>query len=185
MSKLLPNEKTTFRLVTVVSAVVLLLVLFLNRRVFPRPDATPEIVYILPALNAIINGTCFVLLLVSFYFVRKKRIDIHKKLNLTAFFLSAIFIVSYITYHYFAEETHFPKDNPLRGFYLFILITHIILSAAVLPMVLLSFYYGLKMDIKKHRRITRFSLPIWLYVTLSGVIAYLMISPYYPHHFMK
>ncbi|MBS1765412.1 MAG: DUF420 domain-containing protein [Bacteroidetes bacterium] len=183
MTKLLLGEKTIFRIVTAVTAIVLLLVLFLNRRVFPRPDATPEIIYVLPLMNAFINATCFILLLVSFYFIRKKRIDLHKKINLTAFFLSAIFIVSYITYHYFAEETHFPKENPLRGFYLFILITHIILSAAVLPLVLLSFYYGLKMDVKKHKRITRFSLPIWLYVTLTGVIAYLMISPYYPHHF--
>lgn len=182
MTKLFQNEKATFRLITAVSAIVLLLVLLLNRKVFPRPDATPGYIYILPPLNALINATVFIMLLVSFYFIRIKRIDLHRKLNLTAFFLSAIFIVSYITYHYFAEETHFPKDNPLRGLYLFVLISHILFSALVLPLVLLSFYYGLKNEVIKHKRVTRFALPIWLYVTLTGVITYLMISPYYPHH---
>ena len=173
------NEKLVFRIVTVVSIFVFVLVLLLNRKIFPRPDVVPYFVRFLPVLNAFINGTCFVLLLLSFYFIKQKKIEIHKRINLTAFFLSSLFIITYVTYHYLANETRFPEGNPLRTLYLFILVTHIILAAAVLPMVLLSFYYGLKLDVKKHRRIVRFSFPIWLYVTLTGVIVYLMISPYY------
>ncbi len=180
MNKLIQNEKSVFRLVTIVSILVFILVILLNRKIFPRPDIMPEFVQYLPGLNAFINGTCFILLLISFYFIRKKRIDLHKKINLTAFLLSAVFIVSYVLYHYLADETKFPSDHPLRTLYLFILFSHIILAAVVLPMVLLSFYYGLKMDVKKHRKITRFSYPVWLYVTLTGVIVYLMIAPYYP-----
>ncbi len=182
MLKAFSNEKSTFRLIMGVSVVVFILVLLLNRKIFPRPDVPPSFVFYLPALNAFINGACFILLLLSFYFIKQKRIDMHKKINLTTFFLSAVFLVSYVLYHYFADETKFPADHPLRGLYLFILVSHIILAALVLPLVLLSFYYGLKMDVAKHRKITRFSFPIWLYVTLTGVIVYLMISPYYPFH---
>jgi putative membrane protein len=79
-----------------------------------------------------------------------------------------------------AEETKFPLDNPLRTTYLTILISHIILAAGVLPMILLSFYYGLTNQVVRHRKLVRFSFPIWLYVTVTGVIVYFMISPFYP-----
>ena len=173
------KEKIIFRIITAVSVFVFLLVLLLNRKIFPRPDVVPYFVRFLPLLNAFINGTCFILLLLSFYFIKQKKIETHKKINLTAFFLSSLFILSYVTYHYLADETRFPEGNPLRTVYLFILITHIILAAIVLPLVLISFYFGLTMQVKKHRKITRWSFPIWLYVTATGVIVYLMISPYY------
>ena len=79
-----------------------------------------------------------------------------------------------------AVETRLPEDNPLRPWYLTLLISHIVLAALVLPMVLMSFYYGLKMETQKHRKLVRFAFPIWLYVTASGVLVYLMISPFYP-----
>jgi putative membrane protein len=78
-----------------------------------------------------------------------------------------------------AQETSYPHDNPMRPVYLTILISHIILAALVLPMVLMSFYYGLLMDVAKHRKLVRFAYPIWLYVTVTGVVVYLMISPFY------
>ncbi|HNB13333.1 MAG TPA: DUF420 domain-containing protein [Bacteroidia bacterium] len=179
MKQILMNEKLTFRVVAIISVVVLGMVMLLSQKVLPRPETPPEFTKYLPGLNALVNGTCFILLLISFYFIKKKRIDIHKKINLLTFLLSAVFIVSYFLYHYLAEETKYPVDHPLRGVYLFILASHIILAAIVMPLVLLSFYYGLKMDVRKHRKLTRFSFPIWLYVTLTGVIVYLMISPYY------
>ena len=175
------SEKGVFRIVTVLSVIVFLAVLILNKKIIPRPDAVPGFVYSLPALNAFINGTCSILLIVSYFQIRSKNIVLHKRLNLTTFFLSCLFLISYITYHWLADETKFPADNPLRPVYLIILISHIILAALVLPLVLISFYYGLKNDIAKHRRITRFSFPIWLYVAVTGVIIYLMISPYYQH----
>ena len=78
-----------------------------------------------------------------------------------------------------ANETSFPAENSMRSIYLTILISHIILAACVLPLILLSFYYGLQMNVEKHKKIVRFTYPIWLYVTVTGVIVYAMISPYY------
>jgi putative membrane protein len=116
----------------------------------------------------------------SFNAIKKRNIAKHKKINLITFFLSALFLISYVTYHWMSNETKFPIDNPLRPLYLGILISHIILAAVVLPLVLISFWYGLTNQVAKHRKITRFAFPIWLYVTTTGVIVYLMISPYYP-----
>jgi putative membrane protein len=171
------NEKKIFRIILSVSIVVFLAIIILSR--LPKSDHIPSFVPFLPKLNAILNGTCSILLITSLYFIKQKRIAIHKKLNITAFVLSSVFLVSYITFHSFGVETKFPADNSLRPVYLFILITHIFLAAIVLPLVLVSFYFGLTMQVKKHRRITRWSFPVWLYVTVTGVIVYLMISPYY------
>ncbi len=173
------NDKLVFRFVLGVSIAVFALVVCLNQKIIPAPETIPGFVKTLPLLNALINGTCSILLLLSLYFIKKKRIDIHKRINLTAFVLSSLFLVSYVLFHFFAKETKFPSDNPMRPVYLIILISHIILAALVLPLVLLSFYHGLKNNVATHRKLVRFSYPIWLYVTITGVIVYLMISPYY------
>jgi putative membrane protein len=180
------SDKGVFRLVMSVSGIVFVAVIILNKKILPVPEIIPDFVYKLPKLNAMLNGTCSLLLLLSLYMIRDNNILVHKKLNIITFCLSAVFLLSYITYHWLAQETAYPKDNPLRPYYLIILITHIILAALVLPMVLLSFYYGLKSQlpdgeayIQKHRKLTRWSFPIWLYVTVTGVVVYLMISPYY------
>ena len=173
------SDKNIFRIIISVSVSVFLVVLLLNQKVFPKPNFVPSFLLLLPFLNACINGTCSILLLLSLYFIRRKNILVHKRLNIAAFFLSSLFLVSYITFHFFAPETKFPVDNPWRPIYLFILITHIILATLVLPFILLTFYRGLNMQVEKHRKIARWSYPIWLYVTVTGVIVYLMISPYY------
>ena len=174
------QDKIYFRIVLVVTLIVFIAVIVLNQKVLPRPDITPSFTYFLPKLNAFINATCSILLLVSLYFIKRKEITKHKKINIITFILSSVFLVSYIMYHYLANETKFPLDNPLRPIYFFILVTHILLAAAVLPMILLSFYYGLQMNVVKHKKLTRWTFPIWLYVTITGVIVYLMISPFYP-----
>lgn len=173
------NDKLTFRIVLGVSIFVFIAVVILNRKILPVPEHIPDFVYQLPKLNAFINGTCSILLMISLYFIKQKNIVMHKKVNITAFILSSLFLVSYITYHWLAKETAYPSDNPMRPVYLTILISHIILAALVLPMVLMSFYYGLQMDVVKHRKLVRFAYPIWLYVTITGVVVYLMISPFY------
>ena len=175
------NDKLVFRWIFGISIFVFIAVIVLNRKVLPRPDSIPEFVYSLPALNALINGTCSILLLTSLYFILHKNVAMHRRINITTFILSSIFLLSYITYHYLAEETIFPKDNPIRPVYLTILISHIILAALVLPLVLISFYLGLTNQVQKHKRIVRWTFPIWLYVTVTGVVVYLMISPYYGH----
>ncbi len=180
------TDKFVFRLAMTVSIIVFVAVIILNRKILPVPEVIPAFVYKLPTLNAFINGTCSILLLLSLYYIKQRKITLHKKINITTFCLSSAFLLSYITYHWLAKETTYPADAPLRTVYLTILISHIILAALVLPMVLLSFYYGLKSQeaggqayIQKHRKLTFWSFPIWLYVTVTGVIVYLMISPYY------
>jgi putative membrane protein len=180
------SDKKIFRLIMAVSVFVFVAVVVLNKKILPVPETIPAFVYKLPKLNAFINGTCSILLLLSLYFIRQKNIELHRKLNILTFLLSSLFLVSYITYHWLAQETTFPKGDPLRTPYLVILLSHIILAAFVLPLILLSFWYGLKSQqpdgqeyIRKHRRMTRWSFPIWLYVTITGVVVYMMISPYY------
>ncbi len=175
--QVLKNEKQILKGIYIFSGVVLIAVIILG--MLPKADHIPGYVPFLPRLNAFINATCSVLLLFSLYFIKRKNIAMHKKLNITTFVLSAVFLMSYVTFHSFGIETRFPADNPLRPYYLAILITHIILAAVVLPLILLSFYYGLTNKVAIHRKLTRWSYPVWLYVTVSGVIVYLMISPYY------
>lgn len=165
------------RVIWIVSILIFIAIFFLSR--LPKSDSIPSWARILPAMNAVLNGTTFLVLLVSYYFIRQKKISIHRRLNIFASILSTIFLFSYVTFHSFGVETLFPKDNPWRPLYLVILSTHIILAAAVLPMVLLSLYRGLTMQVSRHRKIARWAFPVWLYVTFTGVIVYLMISPHY------
>ncbi|GAB3913156.1 DUF420 domain-containing protein [Mucilaginibacter boryungensis] len=190
------TDKFIFRFVAAVSIFVFLVVLLLNRKVLPPPAHLPSFIYFLPKLNAILNGTCAVLLVISLMFIRRGNITMHKRINITAFCLSALFLVSYISFHYMAPETIFGDlsgDGVLdaeekaaiggvRTIYLVILISHIILAAGVLPLILLSFYRGLQMQVEKHRKLVRWTFPIWLYVTVTGVVVYILISPYY--HFV-
>lgn len=187
------NDKTVFKIVLAVSALICVVVVVLNQKLIPVPDTFPAFVYKLPLLNAFLNGSCSILLIVSLWAIKKRNIELHKKLNLTAFLLSSLFLISYVTAHYFIPDTKFGDADHngileefelaivsgIRPVYLVILLSHILLAVVVLPMVLLSFYYALKDDRAKHKKITRFSYPIWLYVTITGVIVYAMISPYY------
>lgn len=173
------TDKIIFRLVSAISIFVFAVVVILNRKIIPVTIDTPAFVYFLPKLNAIINGTCSVLLLVSLYFIKNKNIGMHKRINMLTFLLSSVFLVSYILFHYFVKETTFGGTGIMRPIYYSILISHIILAAAVLPLVLLSFNNGLKLEVEKHRKLVRWTFPIWLYVTVTGVVVYLMIAPYY------
>ncbi|HTD39517.1 MAG TPA: DUF420 domain-containing protein [Mucilaginibacter sp.] len=188
------TDKLIFRFVAAISVFVFLVVLILNRHLIPGPATTPSFIVYLPKLNAILNGTCSVLLLVSLYFIKQKNIAMHKRINIITFCLSSLFLVSYIVFHYLNPETKFGDLNgdgilspeeiaavgSLRPIYLVILTSHIILAAAVLPLILLSFYRGLQMQVEKHKKLVRWAFPIWLYVTVTGVIVYFMIAPYYP-----
>jgi putative membrane protein len=187
------NDAAVKWTIGIVSLLICVAVTVLQQKWLPKPSENPAFVYRLPLLNACINGTCSILLICSLLAIRRKNITLHKRLNLTAFVLSAIFLISYVTAHYFIPDTRYgdldhngimseAESSLVRGskpFYLVILLTHIFLAVVVLPLVLLSFYYGLTDQRVKHRKLTRFSFPIWLYVTVTGVVVYLMISPYY------
>jgi putative membrane protein len=172
------NDRNYLILIFGVSFIVFALVLILSQ--LPQAEIIPPYVKYLPTLNAFINATCSLILISSFIAIKKRKIQIHKSLNISAFILSSIFLMSYVIFHSFGIETKFPVDNPLRPLYLTILISHIILAAGVLPLILIAFYRGLSYQVEKHRRIARWAFPVWLYVTISGVVVYLMISPYYP-----
>ena len=188
------TDKFIFRFVAAISVFVFVVVLVLNRHLIPAPATMPSFVPFLPKLNAILNGTCSVLLLVSLYFIKLKNITMHKGINILTFCLSSLFLVSYILFHYLNPETKFGDLNgdgilspeelaavgPIRTIYLIILTSHIILAVVVLPLILLSFYRGLQMQVEKHKKLVRWTFPIWLYVTVTGVIVYFMIAPYYP-----
>lgn len=176
------NNKLISRLITAVSIFVLVVVVILQSKIlniFPDKSLIPSWVFFLPRLNAIINGACSILLLLSLYFIKRKDIATHKKLNIITFILSSLFLVSYIIFHATGIKTTYGGEGAIRTVYYLILITHIILAALVLPLVLFSFQKGLQMQVEKHKKLVRWTYPIWLYVTISGVIVYLMISPYY------
>jgi len=173
------SDKLFFRFALGLSIVVFVLVVLLNKRVLNPPTEFPAFIYKLPLLHAIINAICSILLVLSLRAIKQKKIELHKKINITAFALSALFLISYVTYHFFVPETKFGGEGGIRTVYYIILVSHIILAALVLPLILISFWYGLQNKIVQHKKITRFSYPIWLYVTITGVVVYLMISPYY------
>lgn len=147
----------------------------------------------LPHLNGIINTATSLALIAGLVFIKQKKIKYHRSAMLVAFVLGAIFLVSYVIYHASADSTIFGDINGngtldefeakelgnTRTIYLLILISHIILAAVVVPFVLLAIYFALSNKISKHKKIVRYTFPIWLYVSITGVIVYLMISPYY------
>jgi len=136
-------------------------------------------VYFLPHLNAVINSAASVALIMGLIFIKLKKYSYHGATMTIAFVLGAIFLVSYVIYHASAESTSFGGEGFIRTMYYFLLITHIILAAVALFPILFAYYYGYTDQREKHRKVVKFAYPIWLYVSVTGVIVYLMISPYY------
>jgi uncharacterized membrane protein YozB (DUF420 family) len=129
----------------------------------------------LPAVNATLNAIAAVLLVIGFVLIRRGRIEQHRRVMLAAFATSALFLISYLVYHANAGSRPFTGQGPVRVFYFVILFTHIVLAAAILPMALITLSRGLRAEFDRHRRIARWTLPIWLYVSVTGVIVYLML----------
>ncbi|WP_273850001.1 DUF420 domain-containing protein [Guptibacillus spartinae] len=134
---------------------------------------------LLPLLNAVFNSFTFVFLVAALIFIKQKNIKLHKRFIFAAFTTTALFLVSYVTYHGLSESTSFGGEGLIRPIYFFILITHIILAAAIVPLALITVTRGLNMRVEKHKKIARWTMPLWLYVSITGVVVYLMISPYY------
>ena len=177
------NPKAVQRFVWIVSIAIPLVVtaLFLIPPAEGLSEDTLRKVYWLPRLNAMLNATAFTCLLFSLLSIKKGNVQRHRGLNTAALSLSALFLVSYVIFHLLTESTRFGGEGIIRSVYLFILASHILLSIAIVPLALFSYARGLMGDVAKHRRIARITMPMWLYVTATGVIVYLMISPYYPH----
>jgi putative membrane protein len=171
------NDKTVKWLIGIVSVVVFLVVASLPK--IHLGIQLPFNPHIFATFNAVVNSTVFLLLIVAFVLVRKKNYEAHKKVMLTAIVLSVLFLVSYIAHHLFAGETKFGGEGTIRTAYLILLTSHIILAAVILPIILFTAYRSLTGEYAKHKKWARYTFPLWLYVSATGVIVYLMISPYY------
>lgn len=132
-------------------------------------------VHSLPAVNATLNGTAAVLLVTGYMLIRKRRVHAHKRVMLTAFGVSVAFLICYLVYHAQVGSVHYPKTGAIRIVYFTILITHTILAACVPVLAIITLRRALRGDFQRHRRIARWTLPIWLYVSVTGVIVYLML----------
>ena len=135
----------------------------------------------LPAIDASLNALALCFLLSGYYWIKQKNKERHKKCMLTAFGISCVFLACYLTRHYFRGSTPFPDLGTVKVIYFFILIPHIILAAAMVPMIFLTLHYARTENWQKHRRIARWTFPIWVYVSFTGVIVYLMLYHLAPY----
>lgn len=138
-----------------------------------------ELPVFLPPIYAGINGITSIILISAFWAIRIKNIELHKRLMLTAIVLSVLFLIMYVLYHMTSDSTSFGGEGLIKYVYYFILISHILLSVVVIPFVLITFVRAITNDIERHKKIARITFPLWLYVTISGVMVYFMILPYY------
>ena len=129
----------------------------------------------LPTVNATLNTISTVLLIIGFLMIRRRKIVAHRNCMIAAFVVSGLFLTSYLIYHYHAGSTPFEGSGWIRFVYFAVLIPHIILAAAILPLALTTLYFALQKRFTKHRRIARWTLPIWLYVSVTGIIVYWML----------
>jgi putative membrane protein len=132
----------------------------------------------LPTLNALLNGLCAITLCVGLYFIKHRKIEAHRNSMLTAFAFSSLFLVCYILNHALHGDTIFPGHGAVRALYLSILASHVILSIVALPMVLTTFFFSLTGRFAIHRRIARITFPIWLYVSITGVVVFVFLKAY-------
>jgi uncharacterized membrane protein YozB (DUF420 family) len=129
----------------------------------------------LPAVNATLNGIAGILLLIGFLLIRSRHIDLHRRFMLAAFAASALFLVSYLVYHAQVGSVRFTRQGFVRPLYFTILVTHVVLAAAVLPLAIVTLTRGLNGRFPAHRAIARWTLPIWLYVSVTGVLVYVLL----------
>jgi len=174
MKKDMDIDSFWLKIIYIISIVITLAVAFLI--LGPRPGGMEGLLDVsyLPKVNAILNSSSTLLLIMALWFIKKKNILRHKQSMLSAFGVSALFLVSYVIYHWFKAG---PKayEGSYAEFYYFILITHIILAMCILPMALITLYRGWNMQVGEHRKIGRITYPIWLYVSLTGVVIYMML----------
>ena len=166
-----PYRKTIIALSVIIPLAVALL--------FGMPKIKGYDTSFLPPIYATINGITAVLLVVGVVAIRNGRQVLHERIMKVCIASSAVFLMLYLVYHITSESTPYGGEGLMRGVYFFILITHILLSVGVIPLVLFTFVRALSRDFKRHRALARITFPVWLYVAVTGVIVYLMISPYY------
>jgi putative membrane protein len=150
--------------------------LFLFWLIYIHPAAAASTRFaFLPALNALLNGLSATALLIGYTFIRARRVQAHRAAMITAFAFSTLFLVSYILHHYLHGDVFYPAHAPWRSVYLPLLASHIILAVVALPLVLVTFFFSLSGRIPQHRKVARWTFPLWLYVSVTGVLTYVML----------
>jgi putative membrane protein len=139
-----------------------------------------ELVSVLPTLNALLNGTSALLLVTGYLLIRRRRVSAHRACMLAAFVASAVFLASYLTLRYYAGMTRFTGQGWIRPVYFSILVSHTILAAAIVPLALMTLTRALRARFDRHARIARWTLPLWLYVSVTGVLVYVILYRLYP-----
>jgi putative membrane protein len=176
--EIIQDEKKSLKLITALSVSIPLAVAVLLFMPF-RLNLGAEFVYFLPHLNAVINTATSLFLIAGLIFIKQNKIEYHRAAMTASFILGGLFLVSYVIYHASAESTSFGGEGWIRPVYFFILLSHIVLAAVVVPFVLFAMLYAWRGEYGRHRKVVKFAFPIWLYVSITGVLVYLMISPYY------
>jgi putative membrane protein len=174
MEKATTSAEPYKKLILTLSIVIPLAVAALFKIKIPGYDFS-----FLPPIYATINGITAVLLVVAVIAIKNKNRFLHELLMKISIGLSTIFLVLYVVYHMFSDSTSFGGEGAIRVFYYIILISHIVLSVVVIPFVLFTFSRALSGNFERHKALARFTFPLWLYVAVTGVVVYLMISPYY------
>lgn len=137
---------------------------------------------VLPHLNAALNASSFILLSSGYYFIRRGRVNAHRNCQLSALAASIIFLISYVIYHQHHGATHFAGQGIARPVYFTILTTHTVLAIAIVPFIIVTLRRALRGDFLRHKALARWTLPMWLYVSVTGVLVYLMLYHLYPSH---
>lgn len=171
------NDKRANILIILFSIIVFVAVVFLSK--IKLEVSLPFNVHLFAKVNALINSAVSFLLLVGLLSVKRGRYSLHKKVMMSAMVLSLLFLVSYICHHLFSESTSYGGDGAMKYLYYFILITHIFLAGIILPFILYTSYRALVAEWPQHRKLAKITWPIWFYVSVTGVVVYLMISPFY------
>lgn len=169
------DEKKYNKLIVILSVAIPIVVAILFGVKIPNVEPLS----FLPPIYATINGFTALILVAAYMAIRNKRLILHKNLMTTAIGCSVVFLMLYVAYHMTSDSTKFGGEGPIKYIYYFILITHILLSIIVIPFVLITYVRAITNHIEKHKKIARITFPLWLYVAISGVIVYIMISPYY------
>ncbi len=170
-----PGTGPAIAAILVISAAATLFLLWLIY-VHPALDVTGKELTFLPGLNALLNGCAATAIVAGYRFIRARRIVAHRRAMITAFWFSTLFLVSYVGNYALHGESHYPGHSLIRIVYLTILVSHILLSMVALPLVLVTFFFSLSGRIPMHRKVARWTFPIWLYVSVTGVIVYAMLA---------
>lgn len=142
--------------------------------------AMPNYIPILPHLNATLNATSAILLIAGYWFIKRGRVVAHRRCQLSAVTASVLFLISYLVYHYHHGATRFPGQGIVRPIYFTILTTHTVLAVVIVPFVIVTVLRAKRGDFLRHKAIARWTLPMWLYVSITGVVVYLMLYHLYP-----